>query len=351
VKFFGVLVAVIFYILVGSYNYTYVDLIPDYSGVKFKEFRFGSFKFELPDFFAVDDHGLNNEFLVIYPNYNLSLREVKYPDITESNKILYKINRCHGIPNSRQNRQDDKDLSNYFHFSAVVYSPVDDKFENGGYTAAFFVNNGCVMIRASKIDAKNPDKINTFKKMVKDFLKHYKLDTKNVLSNNDFVTKLGVIKYNNDFKITGTIQLTSDVKHENYFTSAVHYTIRFSNTDSYLINSPYWDIPHFSRMLLHVLNRIYAKTVLNYRWSHRQGDFNFSPLYSGKEFIEIPIIKNGCPEELFIGSYAKKNVGTATFFDNITIEMHIYEDYQHKNPNFNVVYGYWVRAKNSARLI
>jgi hypothetical protein len=85
----------------------------------------------------------------------------------------------------------------------------------------------------------------------------------------------------------------------------------------------------------------YARSLFNYRWSYRQGDFNFSPLYSGEEVIYIPIIKNGYPAKLQMDSYAGKTVATPSFFDHILVEMIIFgDDYQQKNPNYNVVYGY-----------
>jgi hypothetical protein len=65
----------------------------------------------------------------------------------------------------------------------------------------------------------------------------------------------------------------------------------------------------------------------------------------------MPISRNGYPVMFDVSSYAKRISSAEGYSDFIAVGMSIAYDDLFSHPNFNVVYGYWVRAKESAQIL
>jgi hypothetical protein len=356
-KYVAVAVLVIALILIISYRYTYVSLTPEYSGINFKEMQIGSISLELPDFFALELPFM--PIFITYPDYQITIIENYYSDITDNDGNKKTIEeRCYGPAYNVLNQENDSDLSELTKYRTVMFTPRefepapnDKLIPTGRYRAVFFLDSGCVKIIDDVKGYEHPDdKKMIFKKRVRDFLKFYMLQTDNEIFSKGFKTFLGFIRQNNEFKIDAYFSLTSDIS-QRITDSAVRYQIRFVNSENFFHGHPSEDIGFLDRLNSYTKTRYNTKSIMDFRWTNKQGDFQFSSLYSGREQISMPVSIKGHPVELSINAIAnKKSDSKEGFFDCIMVYMTIGYDNQLSNPDYNVVYGYWVKAKESARI-
>jgi hypothetical protein len=189
-----------------------------------------------------------------------------------------------------------------------------------------------------------------FKQMAINFLQFYKFDQDNGSTNSEgFKTLFGVIKHNNSFKLETNFQLSaSNSKYTQ--DKAIFYNIEYSNFEAALpINIVSKHVSYLDRLISYSKARFQAGRLFDYRWTYKRDDFQFSSLYSGKELVAMPGSRYGDPSELNIISYAKNAAGTDGFSDYIFVSMSVCYDDQLTDQHYNVVYGYWDRAKKSAR--
>ncbi|MDR1039742.1 MAG: hypothetical protein LBR80_06145 [Deltaproteobacteria bacterium] len=348
------LLAIAISILILSYNHTYVDLTPDFSGIKFKEIRFGSFSFDLPDFFTLNPVYNRFNFSIVYPGNTVDLSERRNAEIKSKNTPESEDTRCE--PNFNKllppYQEDDHELSLLSQHKAVMFWPQGEYEQTAGdYAVAFFLDDGCVFLQSGHLDGENhAERKIIFREKVKDFLKYYTFQPNETISETGFRTLFGNIRHNNAFKILGYFSFTSDIDRP--LRSKVRFTLKYSDDSEFY---PFMHLAHLSRVdrLIHYTQtRLKDRSIMDYRWTIKKGDFQFSPLFSGKEFIDyMPISKKGYSENFKMWGYAKRKSDTIGFSDYIIMKMEILGDAQMINKDINTIYGYWVRAKESARIM
>lgn len=348
------IISFLFISLIVSYNYTYVELMPDYFNVKFKEFRVGSFLFELPDFFSLVRPN-SFQASINYPGFSLILREIKFSNTT------FEEARCY--PHNYEiefNREEDDDISSLSKSKSFIFIPKSIEKNSAELHVVFIGNNWCAKLSAN-FKQVNKEKnfdvaIISFKNTIVDFFNYYGFVSNVVTSDKGFRTLLGIINQNNQFTIDTSFILDGDTTF-NIKNKSARYNIIYFNSEDLWNKLEQDRISRYSLLRLHAYSRVHLKNLFDFRWSYMNEDFQFSHLYSGQEEIIMPSSKSGHPERFLIFSHAKTTSARHSFSDYIMVEMDIAEGgvFSIENygkpikPNYNVLYGYWVRAKKSVQ--
>ncbi|MDR1081575.1 MAG: hypothetical protein LBQ79_11625 [Deltaproteobacteria bacterium] len=238
VKYIAVFVAVVILLLIVSYNYTYVTLMPDYDNVIFIKKRFGSFSLDVPDLFADTPLYFFNT-KINFPNYRIFLVENIASD---KQKIGSEEVRCYSMDDEKYNFEDDIELSQMAKYRAVLLSPKSEKQEFGKLIYAFGLkNHGCVSIFISVKEGDMEAQKIAFKNHVLKFFKYYKFKTDDDIDEGGFRTNLGLIAHNNEFNIETDISLRiREVLNPN---RRYYFSVNFTNEER---ESPdyfhYWDV-------------------------------------------------------------------------------------------------------------
>jgi hypothetical protein len=348
VKYIAIFVAVAILFLVVSYNYTYVELFPDYENVKFTKMRVGSISLELPDFFS-DTSPYSSGTSIIYPDFKLHLREDNNSDKKdiESQEI-----GCIFPKNEERNREEDFELSQVSKYRAVLMSPQTGNLKNEWLSYVFFLNNNsCAWISTQVKEGDIETQKIAFKNNVIKFFKYFKFVTDGDIDEPGFRTALGLITHNNEFIIESNIYYQN--WREKNSSGSIEFSIKFKNSD-WVSEDNYKLFDNYSvgnRLTYYVITRLYDKSILDYRWAYKTGDVQLSSLYFGKEFIYIPNIKNGRPVEYNMMSHVQAASGKGCFSKYIVFDMSLWYYATPGNENYNTVFGYWTRAKDSMRCV
>jgi hypothetical protein len=352
----GVILAIAF-LLIVSYHYSYVELVPEYTGVNFKEVQIGSLSIELPDSFSLNPN--TSRVTITYPNFSFDLHETIYQKTDTVNDAKLLESRCFG-QNYRNynefNHEKDSEFSSLSQYPTVIISPKDTVIENveirsksERYVAAFFLGNGCAWIIANiEEDIYPATKMEIFKQITRDFLGYYQFSVNGGVGES-FRTLLGSIMFNNKFKISADFRFLASGTDIN---QTIHYFISFINPKTnWPENVHTRHVSYIDRLIFYATARFDAKNIMGYRWTYKQDDFQLSKFYSGKELIIMRNSLDAHPLELEMIAYAKRISDSGNSPDYILINMTADGDTLFTTPNYNVVYGYWVRAKESARII
>jgi hypothetical protein len=297
---------------------------------------------ELPDSFSLAHpdsfHGFIN-----HPNFSFVINEQYFNmDIEES--------RCYALSyNISHNREEDIVLSQLSQHKTVVLTPKLTEIIDPRFLIVIFDRNWCAQFYTHKIKQGLNFETNMefFKNMLKDFFKYFKFTTSFNVYDDGFKTRLGIIKKDNQIKITSTFLLYND---------GIRYGIVHFNNHDLELNAvePNYEkivsrISRFDLFRSYALARVKSQNFFSFRWSYMQEDFQFSSLYSGEEEIYMSESNNGQPQNFLITAYAKATSAINSFSDYVVVDMKIIDNNEFTGPNFNEVYGYWIRAKQSVK--
>ncbi|MDR1039743.1 MAG: hypothetical protein LBR80_06150 [Deltaproteobacteria bacterium] len=90
---------------------------------------------------------------------------------------------------------------------------------------------------------------------------------------------------------------------------------------------------------------------MDFKSAYRYADFQFSSRYSGTERIEIAFENKKHATQFIAAALAHDNNSPGRTYNDIIVRMILPYDNQLKHPDLNALYGYWVWAKESARVI
>ncbi|MDR1081676.1 MAG: hypothetical protein LBQ79_12150 [Deltaproteobacteria bacterium] len=347
-KILAIFVAVMILLFIVSYNYTYVELTPDYTNVKFEKKRIGSFSLDLPEFLIHFKPPIA-WFTINYPDIKLNLREMS--SNYGLNKEGTEQTRCYPDRFKGQNQEEDFELSQLSHRRAVLFLPEKNNPEHKEINYSFFLKNGrCVLIYSFVHPGENAEaKTTVFKNTVKNFFQYYKFREDDDIDEKGFRTEFGSIAQNNQFTIDAHFTLAT--KSKEHSIKSMLFNLNYFNDESKLDkNYPVFNDRFYGKRLTSYLEaRYFANSITDFNWSLSRGDFQFSSLYFGKEFLYMPISINSYPVFINISSQSQIAPGKGGFSKYIEVSMFIFDDYLQTTPNYNTFYGYWVRAKESAR--
>jgi hypothetical protein len=340
-------------VFILSYNHTYVDLTPDYSGINSKEIRIGTLLFALPDYFSDGPlEGLT--FTIVYPGYSIRLSE-RMNSYISRNDITIENDRCK--PNFPKvlppNREEDIELSQLTQHRAVMFWPQGEYEQlNGDYAVALFLNEGCIIFSSvGLLDAENHEARKfIFRQMIKDFLKYYSFTKSNGNSEEGFWTLFGNIRKNNKFHIAGNFHFRPGSHVPSH--KRLLFIVKLYNSER---DYPYESVSGFSlsqRLIYYTQSRLYNRGIMDYRWTLKAKDVHFSSSFYGKEFTYMSVSRNW-KSEFNIRTYARirstpERVG---FFNNVDFEIFVSGSDHLDYSYYNTIYGAWEIVKNSLSVI
>ncbi|MDR1165240.1 MAG: hypothetical protein LBO66_05095 [Deltaproteobacteria bacterium] len=342
----GSLVAVFLFFLI-SYNYTFVQLKPEYSGEEFARTRIGPISVELP---ASYSHFQLNDILVKYQGWRFKLSEFESPspceipdvDDYESNVTLLSADA-------------GEDLSVASAGDGSTQYPQTEIYQTreSTYAIKIIFDGGCAILgEKPRMEANSPDNKELIIRNFADiFVNNYQWVDAGSDTPKGFKTKRGVIKMNDDLKVSAEYVIFNS---EYSAQKTTYFIINFLQGDTRV--KPREDLSIFEKFVGHILIRLYHNIDLffGYDWTYGRRDVTFLASYSEDETIKMWESENGVARDLIMSLRATGSASGNCFSDRINVTFVAAElspaAFPPNVPS-NILYGYWDKFISSAECV
>jgi hypothetical protein len=340
-KYSAIIIVIGIILFIVSYNYTFVELTAEYSDEKFTKRRIGNLSVELPERFKLNDYQAT---IIIYPEFRLSLKEKLLDNLTDDS---LSVERCgYRPPYGDSEDNEEKDAFEFITNPHTLHTPKVFYPTASQYSITIYLDKGCITLDSTVTDETSLEaRQGIFKDRINNFLKYYSEFDENEVNDDDFLTILGIIKPNNEFKIT-THFLFSDTDEKFIKPSTTMLTIDFLNhTESF--PSQILADSLLSKLKYYFLCRmLYNNIFWNFRWTFSQREFKL-PSYQVEERILMNAAKKDTPIDFQMRLLLRHDSTNYEFYNYTYIVLTVYPVDQQKPRNYNILYGYWLKIVQS----
>ncbi|MDR1084371.1 MAG: hypothetical protein LBP22_05780 [Deltaproteobacteria bacterium] len=348
VKYFFIVFFVILAALTIMYNYTYVNLTPSASDVKFVKTRLGPISVEVPENFsrpfpARPDHFTSS---IVYKDYTFRLTEYKYENEGNANENFRK-NSEKIFPHVTETINTN--LFDFIEYNTILTTPNFFPSLSSDYQLNIYLDNGIVAL-SSTVEGKDvEERDQTFRNRVINFFKYYIWQEVNDNTDIGFKTIFGIIKPNNDFYIHCDISYIFPAPKS---IDGIRLFFQFNNTRNKYIQ--YGDnlvgidkFIYFTRLRFYYFDSI----LTGFRWTLKQKNIKLAPSFSGLETVAMAANRKHIPAAMWLNFSVFDKANADSYFNFIQIRLYIDNDKLQNLPDYNVIFGYWEKIINSVSII
>ncbi|MDR1164872.1 MAG: hypothetical protein LBO66_03195 [Deltaproteobacteria bacterium] len=362
VEFLVGLIVIACIVLIISYNYSFVEFTPEYSGEKFQRVRIGPISAELPESYPFYRQF---DIRLMFQGELLRLLEYQSPapcEISSKNDYytLYNINNL--ISSGEKRFIATAENTSLKYSLSEIYQIESDN----NYAINIIFDDGCAILTTRHIGRTtlNDEKERAFKGLVDIFLNNYQWLGNDSVAPRGFRTRLGVIKKNADFQVLAQYSISDGSSQR---TSSSELSINFS-IDSWPesrrvtvteteTDTEFSIIENFK---YHVLSRLFPSTkIFSDGWHYSQRNINFMKYYSGIETRVYFSMQNGKYELLDFRFNAHGDINDNCYSGKIDVILSrkLSDDpmeFPNKRKNdmtYNIIYGYWDKFIQSSECL
>jgi hypothetical protein len=316
-------------ILIGSYHYTYVDIIPNYSEEDFQKFRIGTISTELPGTYSL---ARQSNIILEFPEHTLALEEFLLPDQCKS--ILGKTYVLD---------HEDSIVIDGIEYNFIMYYPKQIFAGNSSYATMILFSSGCTILEGLIPNGKeHTNKEHIFKDKLEIFLRHYQWLGNDSDIPKGFKTKFGVIRKNNHFKVGASYTFWDGETTE--------------SATTVIIFGFFPGVSSFSERQISIVDQYsayltarfrHANIIMGYGWTAMKRKIHFLDSYSGFEHIEMQASKKGVPEDLLYMDFRGSSNSSNCYSDTIEIGLLTNVFITKTKLTYNIFSGYWDKIINS----
>jgi hypothetical protein len=325
-------------LLIASYHYTYVKMIPEYSGEEFNKIRIGPIFTELPAKFSFRDR---LPIMLEFSDHKLSMREILMPSPCELSPW----------ENTIMAEDEDAAIADPTSYRSTIYSPKTSDSAKQLYGMKIFFDGGCVILQSlMQGDNTSDDNKQRLKGMADSFMSHYQWLGNESDNPRGFRSRLGVIRTNNDFNVSTTFLLWDGEKEyrDGQLTNTGTTNIFFEFNQLELESSKRKPLTVWNKYSWYLLSRLYHYDIfMDYGWVGAERNVNFLTSYSGVEYIQMSGSRKGIPEDLRIDLIGNAEQGSGCYSDKISIVLMTNLFGKKTKLPYNIFYGYWDKILHS----